>query len=298
MSDSLKIWAAQVRAPFLLLAVVLVLVGGSLAHDAGRFDLLRFALCLAGTVLIHASVNLFNELSDYRTGIDALTRRTPFSGGSGNLQAGLTSPSAVRGAARGTLILSALMGLYLSLEAGWLLLAIIVAGGLTTVFYTSHLARYALGELFAGLCLGSLVVVGTCLAVAGEVSVTAVLASVPPGILTALLLFLNEFPDLEADRAGGRRHLLILLGRKKAAWVYTAALALCYLYILTGVLAGPFPPLALVALLTAPLALKAAAITLRHHDDFEALIPAQGANVGVVLMTDLLLALAFFLHQA
>ncbi len=296
MSGTVKVWAGQVRAPFLLLAVLLVLIGGALAHDAGRFDTFRFILCLVGTVLVHASVNLFNELSDSRTGIDSRTRRTPFSGGSGNLQARLTSPEAVRAAAWGTLTVSALIGLYLSIEAGWLLVLFILLGGLTTVFYTTHLAKIALGELFAGMCLGSLVVVGTYLAMTGNVTTTVVLVSVTPGILTSLLLFLNEFPDLEADRWGGRRHLLILLGRSNAARVYAVALAACYLLILAGVLADRFPTLMILSFLTIPLAVKAAATTLKHYDNFERMIPAQGANVGVVLGTDLLIALAYFLH--
>ena len=296
MSNTMKVWIAQVRAPFLLLAVMLVLIGGSLAHDAGLFNALRFTLCLVGMVLIHASVNLFNELSDFRTGIDSRTRRTPFSGGSGNLQTGLTSPGAVRVAAWGTLVVSSLIGLYLSLQGGWLLVAIILVGGLTTVFYTSHLAKVAMGELFAGLCLGSMVVVGTYLAITGDITSTVVLVSVPPGILTSLLLFLNEFPDLEADRSGGRRHLLVLLGRRVSAHVYAAGLTACYLFILAGVFMSRFPSLILITLLTVPLAVKAAATTLKHHESFERMIPAQGANVGVVLGTDLLIALAYFIH--
>ncbi len=296
MSDAMKVWIAQIRAPFLLLAVMLVLIGGSLAHDAGQFDVLRFTLCLVGTVLILASVNLFNELSDFHTGIDFRTRRTPFSGGSGNLQVGLTSPGAVRMAAWGTLTVSGLIGLYLSLEGGWLLVAIILTGGLTTVFYTSHLTKVAMGELFAGMCMGSMVVVGVYLAITGDVTSTVVLVSVPPGILTSLLLFLNEFPDLEADRSGGRRHLLILLGRRVSARVYAAGLTACYVFILAGVLMSRFPTMILITFLTVPLAVKAASTTLKHYDSFEKMIPAQGANVGLVLGTDLLIALAYFFH--
>jgi 1,4-dihydroxy-2-naphthoate octaprenyltransferase len=292
----MKVWTAQIRAPFLLLAIMLVLISGALAHDAGQFDVLRFTLCLVGAVLIHASVNLFNELSDFRTGIDSRTTRTPFSGGSGNLQAGLTSPGAVRMAAWGTLTVSGIIGLYLSIEGGWLLVAIILVGGSTTVFYTSHLAKIAMGELFAGMCLGSMVVVGAYLAITGDVTSTVLLVSVPPGILTSLLLFLNEFPDLEADRSGGRRHLLILLGRRVSARVYAAGLIACYVFILAGALMSRFPPMILITLLTVPLAVKAASTTLKHHDSFERMIPAQGANVGVVLGTDLLIALAYFFH--
>jgi 1,4-dihydroxy-2-naphthoate octaprenyltransferase len=296
MREKIGVWAAQVRAPFLLLAVALVMVGGAVSHDDGQFAIVPFVLCLAGTVLAHASVNLFNELSDYRTGIDSKTRRTPFSGGSGNLQAGLTTEPGVKRAAWGTLGAASAIGLYLVVHTGWPLLIFITAGGLVTIYYTSFLAKIAMGELFAGLCLGSMVVTGTYLAITGTLNVKVLLVSVPPGILTSLLLFLNEFPDLEADQSGGRRHLVILLGRRVSARVYTVVLASCYGFLVWGVISNRFPGLILITLVTIPLALKAAVTALKQYGNFEKMVSAQGANVGVVLGVDFLMAAAFFLH--
>jgi 1,4-dihydroxy-2-naphthoate octaprenyltransferase len=295
-SKSLKIWAVQIRAPFLLLSVILVLIGGSVSFRDGGFKGLRFALAMLGVVLAHVAVNLFNELSDHKTGIDHHTRRTPFSGGSGTLQLGLTSPGAVGMAACGALLVAFGIGLYLSWVSGWFLMVLIIAGGTATVFYTSHLARWVLGELAAGICLGSFVVLGTYYAQTGNLTSAVAWLSVPPGILTALLLFLNEFPDVEADRMGGRRHLVITLGWKRAAMVYTAALASSYLILIVGVILGLFPATVLLALLTLPLAFKAASTALRHGGEFEKMIPALGANVGLVLGTDLLIAVAYFIR--
>jgi 1,4-dihydroxy-2-naphthoate octaprenyltransferase len=295
-TNTIKIWAAQVRAPFLLLAVMLVLIGGAAAHQDGAFDGLRFALALIGTILAHASVNLWNELSDFRTKIDEHTTRTPFSGGSGSLQAGATSPGAVRAAATGTLLVALGCGLYLAWVAGPWLLAFIVAGGVAAVFYTSHMARFALGELAAGTCLGTFVVLGTYYSMASQLTWSVVWLSIPPGILTALLLLLNEFPDAEADRAGGRRHLVIVLGRRGAAVLYTVALAAAYVIVGLGAALGWFPLWVLLSFLTLPLAVRAAVGALRDgtSGDFARLIPAQAANVGVVLLTDLLLAIGVF----
>jgi 1,4-dihydroxy-2-naphthoate octaprenyltransferase len=293
---SAKVWAAQVRAPFLLLAVMLVLIGGAAAHQDGVFDALRFALAMLGTILAHASVNLWNELSDYRTKIDEHTPRTPFSGGSGNLQAGLTSPGAVRAAAAGTLLVALGCGLYLTWVSGPWLLVFVVAGGVAAVFYTSHMARFALGELAAGTCLGTFVVLGTYYSMAGGLTWNVVWLSIPPGILTALLLLLNEFPDAEADRAGGRRHLVIVLGRRGAAVLYTVSLATAYAIVGAGAILGWFPPWVLLSFLTLPLAIRAAIGALRDGtgSDRSRLVPAQAANVGVVLLTDLLLAVGYF----
>ena len=40
------------------------------------------------------------------------------------------------------------------------------------------------------------------------------------GILSALVLFVASFPDHDADRAGGRKTLVIVLGRERASKLY------------------------------------------------------------------------------
>jgi len=298
MSDEspprLKVWAEQIRAPFLALSVLLVLVGTAAAFFDGVVHWPHAALCMLGTILAHAAVNLFNELSDHRTGIDAQTRRTPFSGGSGSLQAGRTAPGAVLAAAVGTLLGALAIGLYLAWVSGWELLIFVACGGVAAVFYTSHLARWAVGELAAGLCLGSFVVLGTYWVLTGGLTLPVIVLSIPPGLLTAQLLFLNEFPDAEADKAGGRRHWVILFGKRRAAVLYTSLMVATYGVIVGGAISGLLPLWTLLGLLTLPLAAKASITALRHHDDFEKMLPALGANVQTVLATDLLLAVGLF----
>jgi 1,4-dihydroxy-2-naphthoate octaprenyltransferase len=291
----IKVWAGQIRAPFLALSVVLVLIGGAVAVQNGVFNGLRFALAMLGVVLAHMAVNLVNELHDHATGIDQHTRRTPFSGGSGTLQRGDLKPREVLYVTAAVLLVALLIGIVLTLLSGWPLMIFILLGGLATVFYTSHLARWAIGELAAGICLGTFVVLGTYFCQAETLTAEVIWLSVPPGILTALLLFLNEFPDLEADRKGGRRHLVIVLGRERAAIVYAAALIVMYAVLVVGVVTGLFPLPVLMALATLPLALKASLTALKHHDKFDKMVGALGANVGVVLGTDLLIAVAYFI---
>jgi 1,4-dihydroxy-2-naphthoate octaprenyltransferase len=292
--ESVKIWASQVRVPFLALSVLLVLVGGAAAFQDGVFDLLRLLLTMIGVTLAHIAVNLYNESSDHQTGIDFHTRRTPFSGGTGNLQGGRTSLRSVQVAAFATLAIAFAIGVYLSWTSGWRLMVFILLGGLAARFYTTHLARWMMGELAAGVCLGTFVVLGTYYAQAGRLTPAVVWLSVPPGILTALLLLLNEFPDVEADRQGGRRHLVIVLGLRGAAVLYVTALAVNYLILLWGVLGGSFPGTVLITLLTLPLAFKAAHGAFRFKGSVEKIVPALGANVGLVLGTNLLLTVAYF----
>ena len=291
----LKIWFLETRPQFLLLSVVLVLLGTAIAWHEGHFDGLRFVLTTCGLLLAHASVNVLNDYFDYQSGIDLQTTRTPFSGGSGILAQGLLEPRSVYVFGVACLLAALPIGIYLTLVSGWQLLPLILLGGLVIYFYTSYLTKYLIGELWAGLGLGTLPVLGTYFIQTGSYSLGALVASVAPGLLTANLLFLNEFPDVEADTKGGRYHLVIALGTKKASRLYAGLVAMTYVCVVGGVVSKLMPPLSLIALLSMPFALKAITTTFKHHDKLQELIPALKANVLTILSTDALLALAYFL---
>ena len=217
---------------------------------------------------------------------------------------GKTNPRSVFAASVATLLLSAAIGVYFSIVSHWFIAVISLIGAFAIVFYTKLLAKLLLGELFSGLTLGSLVVAGTFIAMNATPETSFVklvppevwLMSVPPGILTALLLFLNEFPDTEADKKGGRNHLVIKLGKQKAAWVYVFGMAATFDMIILLPLFGISSFWVYLALLPLPLAIKACITTVRYNDDFEKLFPALGMNVMVVLATDLLIATAVFIQ--
>lgn len=295
MRNAVKIWSRQIRAPFLLLSVVLVILGFAAAHRDGFTHWGHGLLLLLGVVLVHISVNLFNELSDYRTKIDEYTTRTPFSGGSGMMQAGCTSSTSVAIVAYGALAVAAAIGVYFCFISGWPILIFMIVGGLSIRYYTSHFACWLLGEFIAGLNMGSFVVLGVYYALAGRLTFAVAWISIPPGILTLLLLLLNEFPDVEADRAGGRRHLVIAFGKMRSARIYVACLVAMYTVILASLFINSIPTMVLMGLVTLPLAVKASIIVLRYYDDTKRLIPALGMNVGIVILTDLFLAIGYLL---
>jgi len=291
----IKVWLFQIRAPFLILAAVLVLIGIAAADFKGQFEWIHAALIMIGVVLAHISVNLFNELSDYQTGIDQNTVQTPFSGGSGMMQSGKTSPKAVRIFAYSVLFVSALIGIYFCLVSGWLILVFMISGGIAIRFYTSFFSKWLIGEIISGLTLGSFVVLGTFYALTGTMGTEIILISIPPGILTTLLLFLNEFPDLEADQKGGRHHLVIHFGRKKSSFIYVLGLIVVYVTVLGISFLKTIPDTILIALITLPMAFKSSITVLKNHNDIPKLIPALAINVGIVIVTDLLMAIGLFI---
>jgi 1,4-dihydroxy-2-naphthoate octaprenyltransferase len=109
------------------------------------------------------------------------------------------------------------------------------------------------------------------------------------------LLFLNEFPDVEADLSVGRRNLVILLGRRRASRLYALLIASAYLYLILSTFWGLLPKTCLIVLLTLPIASKAVRGVLSHHDDVAAMIPAMASNVLLVLSTIALTSLGLCL---
>ena len=236
------------RAPFLLLPVTPVAVGAAAAALEGRFDLWRTLVALSGLLGLHVAVDALNEASDYRRGIELVTRRTPLSGSSGTLPAGDLSPRAATVLAGVGAAIGVAAGVWLLRLVERPLLPILILGAIAVFGYTDFLVRNYLGELFAGLGLGALPVLGTALVQVGDLGRVAVVASVPPFLMTFNLLLLNGFPGEEADRRGGRRNLLILLGRRGAARVYVACALLEPAWISAAVAWGTFPSQSLLAL--------------------------------------------------
>ncbi|MCG6964715.1 MAG: prenyltransferase [Acidobacteria bacterium] len=284
-------FAGVARGPFLALPVALVICGGGAAAFAGVFSWDATILALLGLVALHAAVNTFNEVSDYRTGIDLETRRTPFSGGSGTLLAGKISP----GAALAFGIVNASVGLAVGvlflLRVGWVLLPIVVTGAFCVLAYTQLLARIGLGEIAAGLGLGTLPVLGTVLVQEGTIGPAAVAASVPAFFMTFNLLLLNEFPDEHADRKGGRRNLVSILGRRPAAIVYAIAALMTPASVIASVVIGVLPALALIAVIPS-LVLLGPLRWAFGDPGTEVPIPALGANVIWNLATNAVLGAA------
>jgi len=295
MAAALRDLFAETRPKFLLLSVTLVLVGTAAAASEGGLSLPLFGLTLAGLVLLHTGCNVLNDWFDHRGGIDARTRRTPFSGGSGYLPSGRVSPGAALALGLGAVIAGSGIGAVLVWMTSWELLAIGAAGVFIALAYNPVLSKVMLGEFAAGLGLGFLPVIGTYFVQRGAVSAGVVFLAVPVGLLTHNLLLLNEFPDAEADRAGGRRHLVIVLGPRWAGRIYALVNLAIFAWIGAGAALGVLPPFALLAFLAIPLAVRGASGALRRPADPEGLVPAQAANVGMVLGTQALLAAGIFL---
>ncbi len=209
----LKVWLLETRPQFLILSVVLAFLGTSIAWYNGYFNPGHAILALVGLVLAHASVNILNDYFDYRSGIDLKVNRTPFNGGSGILPAKLLEPGQVLGFGIVCFILAMLIGIYFIIVSGWQLLPVLVIAGVCIIFYSPVILKRRWPEWSPGLGLGILPVIGAYFVQTATHSWFALAAAIPSGILVHNLLFLNEFPDAEADKTADRKTMPITMGK-------------------------------------------------------------------------------------
>jgi len=295
--DKLKLLSGIIRVPFLALTAACVLLGvGTAVWTGGRINGLQVALLLVGATCAHISVNAFNEYFDFKSGLDLKTARTPFSGGSGTLQA---RPEMARPAlmtAWTAFTITAVTGLYFVIQHGPAILPLGLLGLFLLYAYTPWLTRNPFLCLVApGLGFGPLMVMSVAFALTGVYSWTAFVASLVPFFLVSDLLLLNQFPDVEADREVGRRHFPILIGRKASSLIYGAFLIAAYLTIIMGVVFRLLPAFSLIGLLGTVIAIPAGIKAFRYSEDVGRLIPSLGLNVLLNLATPVLVGIGLFI---
>lgn len=279
------------RPPFLLLTpACLLLALGSALYSGASLSLTDVVLLLLGALFAHISVNTFNEYFDFRSGLDNLTQKTPFSGGSGALVDVAEAAPWVLSLAIASLALTAAIGLYFLFQAGAALLPLGTAGILIIVTYTQWLNRQPLLCLLApGVGFGPLMVIGAHLVLTNSITDVAGYVSLVPLCLVSNLLLLNQLPDIDADRRVGRRHFPIVYGVDKSLLVYLALSFTAVVIIITGVVSGILPSAALLSLLPLSLTFVVFPGARKHTDDIPGLLPYLGVNVAATLLTPIVL---------
>ena len=297
----LKTAVRVTRAPFSSSLVASVLVGTAIAWHEGIFHWGFFLLTVLGIICINFGQNMANDYFDHLSGDDEINRElTPFSGGSRTIQDGILSPNQVLRWSLTFFLVGSLVGVCLAVARGWLVLWLGLAGVFVAFFLNAppfRLAYVGLGELATGIGSGPLIVLGSYYVQTQRATVEVFWASIPVGLLGAAILWINQFPDYEADRAAGKNTLVVRLGRERAVWGYVALLVSSYVVLIVGVALRVLPPTSLVVLLTLPLAYRGIRGAMRYHSNTPRLIPIQGGHIQLYLATALLLSLGYALAR-
>lgn len=223
----IKIWIEAIRLRTLPVSVSGVLIAVGLTKFNGQFRLVPSLLCVVFAVLAQIVSNLANEYFDFKAGTDKKGRVGPRRG----VTEGDITPSAMKKAMIGTLVVACLVGLSMLLVvdpgenyANWLML--IGAGVLIAIFAFAYsagpypLSYHALGEVTVMGFYGLVPVIFTYYVVSGVFHPFAVIASIAIGFMGVNVLLVNNYRDVDDDRDAGKRTSVVVFGRKLAAFAY------------------------------------------------------------------------------
>jgi 1,4-dihydroxy-2-naphthoate octaprenyltransferase len=240
-------------------------------------------------------VDLLNDYWDFKRGIDTTTQRTKMSGGSGVLPDGLLKPAQVYVAGIIFLIIGASIGIYFVATDGVIIGIILAFAVVSIYFYSTKLVNWGLAEVFVTI-KGTMIVVGTYFVQTQQITEPVVLCGIIIGVLSSLVLFITSFPDYDADKAKGRKTLVISLGKQNSCSILWVFPAIAYGIIITAVISEIFPISCLIVLATIPLIIKSGHKLKQNYEELTNLIPAMSSTLYFSRITGALLVVGFLVN--
>ena len=296
-------WMVIMRLPFLSATIVPILLGATVASRYVSVDWFYFALTMLGGSLLHIGTNTSNDYFDHTSGTDEANYNymVPFSGGSRSIQMGLISAKGMLYLSIITFALSGLIGIPLIIKAGINILYLGFIGFLSGFFYTAPPFRFAsrkgIGELLIGLNFGPLMVVGSFLVqTSGNLThvFEAALAGIPIGLLVAAIVYVNQFPDHDGDKATGKNNLVVVFGPEKARIGYVLLVVGAFVSIIVMALSGTFPMLSLMTLVTSIISVYTTKTLYKYYNN-RLLQPANAGTIGLHFITGVFFCVGIWL---
>lgn len=277
------------RPATLSAAIGPVLIGSASAWRDGVFALVPFLVVLFCALMIQIGVNFANDLADAQKGADTEARIGPTRA----VASGIISETDMKRAIAIAFGAAAIGGLYLIWYAGWPILVIGSISIVAALGYTNGpipYGYYGLGEAFVFVFFGLVATAGTRYVFSPSVPAAVWAGGVVMGLLAAAILEANNIRDIDTDRGAGKRTLAVVLGRPRARRMYAATVFGAFGIILVASLVGWLPPMAMIALVVAPLTIPLVR-TINTETGGPPLIGVLKGTAQVQLFAGLLLAL-------
>lgn len=296
----MKAYLKALRLPFTFGSVVPVLIGAGLAFSRGLWDLPLLGITVLGVVCLHLGANLLNDYYDAKGSDPINVKITPFSGGSRVIQQGEVRAVVVLVMAMAFFLLALLCAVFLVKEGRPLVLLIGGVGLFAGWSYSApplQLMMRGWGEVVIFLAFGPIVTLGSYYVIANELSLEAFCVGIAQGFLITAVIWINQFPDYEADKDAGKKNLVVRLGPSKARYLYAMIMLLSYVSIV--ILARAFTEIYLIMISFAslPLAVRAMVVLWRHYNSYEQIVPAQALTIQVMTAHGLLVTLGLILSR-
>ena len=291
----ISVWLRIIRIRFLLASVIAVSLGLVINWwQTGTIEIFDAILIMCGVLSLHASVDLLNDYWDFKRGIDTATQRTKMSGGTGVLPEGLLKPKQVYAAGIIFLIAGAAIGAYFVFTDGIIIGLILAFAVLSVYFYSTKIVDWGLAEIFI-VIKGTMIVIGTCFIQTTQITESAILGGIVVGILSSFVLFITSFPDHDADKAKGRKTLVINLGKQKACSLFWVFPIIFYSVSIFAIIIEVFPIYCLIILSTIPLVIKFGKKLKQNYEKLDKLLPIMSSTLVFSRVTGILLVAGFLL---
>ena len=292
----ISVWLRVIRVRFLLASIIAVSAGLAITWwNTSSITIFDAILTICGVLALHASVDLLNDYWDFKRGIDTTTHRTKMSGGSGVLPEGLLKPAQVYAAGITFLIIGTAIGIYFVATDGIVIGIILAFAVISIYFYSTKIVDWGLAEVFVAI-KGSMIVIGTYFVQTSQITESTVLAGIVIGVLSSLVLFITSFPDHDADKAKGRKTLVINLGKQKACTILWIFPAITYGITIIAVIFEIFPVFCLIILSTVPLIIRSGLKLKQNYDKLTNLIPVMSSTLYFSRITGVLLVVGFLVN--
>lgn len=293
LRNPLFAWSKVLRLRFVLSSIIAVLLGVSIVYyESTLVNFSYTLLILAGVVFLHLSIDLLNDYWDYVKGIDKITRRTKYSGGTGVLPRGLLKAKHVYVVGLVFLVLGSLIGIYFIILRGPIVGLVLGVAVFSVYTYSNKLVYHGLGEIFVAV-KGALIVFGTYFVLTNSLETIPLYNGIIVGILSSCVLFVTSFPDFDADKSKGRKTIVISLGKERALKLYPFLLISPYLLIVLGILFNQIVSYSVICFVSLPYLLKAIrAIKKASPED---LLIAMGSTLVLARITGTMLIISYLL---
>lgn len=259
-------------------------------------------LAIFHTVLIFLAVvsaqiiaNLWNELKDFKSGLDAGQKI----GNAGSLTRGAVTPKLISTMIKVLMIVPIIIGLYLSATITWwyipagiicILISFLYSGG------PKPISRTPFGEISSGIAMGFAIVLITGYAWTRELSLASLIPALPATLLVGSIMLTNNIRDIRNDENHGRRTLPIVLGRDRAISLMSITYIFNFIWIGAWIYLKVLPIPALLALIAIIPAFKTINIFYTHVDEIK-LDKAMGTTAGAAMLYQLLLGIGLIISR-
>ena len=259
-------------------------------------------LAIFHTILIFLAVvsaqiiaNLWNELKDFKSGLDAGQKI----GNAGSLTRGAVTPKLISTMIKVLMIVPIIIGLYLSATITWwyipagiicILISFLYSGG------PKPISRTPFGEISSGIAMGFAIVLITGFAWTRELSLAFLIPALPATLLVGSIMLTNNIRDIRNDEKHGRRTLPIVLGRDRAISLMSITYIFNFFWIGAWIYLKVLPIPALLALLAIIPAFKTIKTVYTHVDEIK-LDKAMGTTAGAAMLYQLLLGIGLIISR-